>query len=224
MRTALLRFAYALAMLALAAALVVCSTPGAVVARSYAAYNGRPVPDAEGRTYRTVDLPYANPFTPVTAAQAAAIKNGVVVFAFPQCPYCRNLIPALAAAAARTGTPVAYCPLDRYRDRYVYDPQTAAPVQTQPAGPGYAQLLAWLYPLLDDYTVPAPDGTRVPVGEKRISAPTLIKVQNGVPTTRWALTDAAVFADGLPADAYAAWDADTQEAVTAELTAFLTSP
>lgn len=213
--------AYVAGMLGLAALILFYGSPGATVARSYAAYNGRPVPDTEGKIYRNVDLPYDNTLSPVTATEAREIQNGFIIFAFPTCPFCRNLLPVLADVARAENLPVAYCRIDTYRDRYVYSAEAAAPVQTQPAGEGYAELLTWLDNCLDQYTVSDENKNPIPVGEKRIHAPTLVKVQNGVPVSTWELTD--MFGEDFPTDSFSAWDGATQTRVAAALQSYLKS-
>ena len=158
--------------------------------------------------------------SPVTATEAREIQNGIIIFAFPTCPFCRNLLPVLADVARAENIPVAYCRIDTYRDRYVYSAEAAAPVQTQPAGEGYAGLLMWLDGCLDEYTVPDENKTPIPVGEKRIHAPTLVKVRDGVPASTWELTD--VFGEDFPPDSFAAWDEATQARVAAALQSYLT--
>ena len=71
-----------------------------------------------------------------------------------------------------------YCQVDLYRDIYTYNSDTAAPVQTRPAGEGYTELLTWLDDYLAEYTVSDPEKNEIDVGEKRIGAPTIIKVAN----------------------------------------------
>ena len=211
--------AYVAGMLGLAALILFYGSPGATVARNYAAYNGQPVPDAEGKIYRNVDLPYDNTLSPVTATEAREIQDGFIVFAFPTCPFCRNLLPVLADVARAENLPVAYCRIDTYRDRFVYSAEAAAPVQTQPAGEGYVELLTWLDGCLDEYTVLDESKTPIPVGEKRIHAPTLVKVRDGVPVSTWELTD--VFGENFPPDSFAAWDDATQALVAAALQSYL---
>lgn len=211
--------AYVAGMLGLAALILFYGSPGATIARSYAAYNGRPVPNVEGKIYRSVNLPYDNTLSPVTATEAREIQDGFIVFAFPTCPFCRNLLPVLADVARAENLPVAYCRIDTYRDRFVYSAEAAAPVQTQPAGEGYVELLTWLDGCLDEYTVLDESKTPIPVGEKRIHAPTLVKVRDGVPVSTWELTD--VFGENFPPDSFAAWDDATQAQVAAALQSYL---
>lgn len=211
--------AYAAGIFAMVVLILFCGAPGATIARSYAAYNGRSVPDVEGKIYRDVNLPYGNTLSTVTATEARKIQNGYVLFAFPTCPFCRNLLPVLADVARADNIPVAYCRIDTYRDRYAYSAEVAAPVQTQPSGEGYAELLTWLDACLDEYTVPDESKNQIPVGEKRIHAPTLAKIQNEVPISTWELTN--VFGGNFPADSFAAWDEATQKEVSASLQNFL---
>lgn len=214
------KIAYAAGMLGLAVLILFYGSPGTTIARSYAAYNGRPVPNVEGKIYRSVNFPYDNTLSPVTATEAREIQDGFIIFAFPTCPFCRNLLPVLADVARAENLPVAYCRIDTYRDRFVYSAEAAAPVQTQPAGEGYAGLLTWLDGCLDEYTVPDESKTPIPVGEKRIHAPTLVKVRDGVPVSTWELTD--VFGEDFPPDSFAAWDEATQARVAAALQSYLT--
>ena len=51
----------------------------------------------------------------------------------------------------------------------------------------------------------------LPVGEKRLGAPTIVQVRDGVPTSAWKLTSVAD-AD-YPDDKYTRWNAETQDKV-----------
>lgn len=179
--------AYAVATAGMAVLLLLGSSPGAIVARSYRAYNGRAVPGYTEYTYRDVNLSFSVPLSPVTAVEARAKKDGYILFAYPRCPYCRNLLPVLAAVATSEGVTMDYCQVDLYRDIYTYNSDTAAPVQTRPAGEGYTELLTWLDDYLAEYTVSDPEKNEIDVGEKRIGAPTIIKVEDGKPVSKWQL-------------------------------------
>ena len=108
--------AYAVATAGMAVLLLLGSSPGAIVARSYRAYNGRAVPGYTEYTYRDVNLSFSVPLSPVTAVEARAKKDGYILFAYPRCPYCRNLLPVLAAVATSEGVTMDYCQVDLYRD------------------------------------------------------------------------------------------------------------
>ena len=114
-----------------------------------------------------------------------------------------------------------YCQVDLYRDIYTYNSDTAAPVQTRPAGEGYTELLTWLDDYLAEYTVSDPEKNEIDVGEKRIGAPTIIKVEDGKPVSKWQLSDASIFVGGYPENKYAVWDNSIQEVVADSLREYL---
>lgn len=213
--------AYAVATAGMAVLLLLGSSPGAIIARSYQAYNGCPVPGSPEYIYQDVNLPFSVPLSPVTAVEARAKKDGYILFGYPRCPYCRNLLPVLAAVAESEGVRMDYCQIDLYRDIYAYSVDAAAPVQTRTAGEGYAELLTWLDDYLAEYTVTDQNKNSIDVGEKRIGAPTIIKVVEGKPVSKWQLSDAAIFAAGYPKNKYAAWDDATQQGVAASLRDYL---
>ena len=74
---------------------------------------------------------------------------------------------------------------------------------------------------LAEYTVTDQNKNSIDVGEKRIGAPTIIKVVEGKPVSKWQLSDAAIFAAGYPENKYAAWDDATQQGVAASLRDYL---
>lgn len=206
------------AVVLLAALLAWRTAPATALRFQYEFYNGKPVASGAYRL-QSIRVPGGFQVQRVTAQQACSLQSGVLVLAYPTCPYCRNLMPELAAAARAAGTKLYYCELDQYRDVYAYNKATGAPAQTRPAGEGYADLLAWLDEYTYDYVVKAPGGNELPVGEKRIGAPTLMRVQDNQPVSVWKLT--SVQNVDYPKDKYERWDAETQERVYASLLQYL---
>lgn len=206
---------YVAAILAMVVCISVAADDGAVVARSYAGYNNQKPSVASDNVYRPVNLSWNNTFKKVTAEEALGVKDGVLVFAFPQCPFCRNLIPELAEVAKKENETIYYCQVDEYRDKYEFDTFTGKPVKTQEAGDGYYELLDWLGDYLNDYAVADNNKNKIKVGEKRISAPTVIRIENGQPVSTWLLED--VEDAGYPTNAFDTWCDDTQDKVTESL-------
>lgn len=195
---------YVVASLAMAAAISVASSDGAVVARSYSGYNNQKPSVAADYTYQTVGVPWNNTYVEVTATQAREIKDGIVIFAYPRCPYCRNLIPELTSIAKEKNQTVYYCKIDEYRDIYAYDENTGAPVMTKAAGEGYDELLNWLQDYLADYTISDKDKNKYEIGEKRIGAPTIVRIEEGEPVSTWKLS--SVEDVSYPENKYDSWD------------------
>lgn len=93
--------AYAVATAGMAVLLLLGSSPGAVIARSYQAYNGCPVPSSPEYTYQNVNLPFSVPLSPVTAVEARAKKTDIFCSAIPVAPtaaICCRCLPPLRKA------------------------------------------------------------------------------------------------------------------------------
>ena len=193
------------------------TSPGMTIKRKYESYNNKMVNGKH--TLQEITLPAYDKIQIVTAKEACDLQDGILVLAYPACPFCRNLMPELLEAARHTGTKLYYCELSDYRDTYVYDREVGAPVQTKPAGEGYAELLTWLDGYTHDYIVKDPAGNEIPVGEQRISVPTLIHVQNGAPVSQWQLE--YVQDVTYPDSGYDRWDEDVQNKVYNALCQYL---
>ena len=74
-------------------------SPGMTLKREYESYNGKPA--GSEHTLQAITVPaYAN-VQGVTALEACTLQDGILVLAYPTCPYCRNLMPELLDAAKR---------------------------------------------------------------------------------------------------------------------------
>lgn len=103
-----------------------------------------------------------------------------VYFGFAKCPWCRAFVgPMLTAAEDRDISQIFYVDLSTSRDLYIL--KDGVPVQLSAGADGYSETLERFSTLLDDYTIFDSHGVEIPVGEKRIYAPTLICVQDGQP-------------------------------------------
>ena len=89
---------------------------------------------------------------------------------------------------------------------------------TVEAGEGYTELLSWLDKYLADYTVTDEAKNKIAVGEKRIGAPTIIRVKNGEPVAKWQLD--SVEDIEYPDNKYDSWDTAIKEKVEESLYAF----
>ena len=206
---------YAVATLAMAAAICTAGIPSVVLARTYEGYNGMKRSSTAEETFQEIKVPAFASIKEVTAEEARSVADGIIVFAFPTCPYCRNLIPELIETAKEEGKTLYYCQIDNYRDKYEFDETLNGPVMTVAPGKGYYELLDWLSDYLIDYTVKDENGESISIGEKRIGAPTIITVQNGVPVSSWKLS--MVENAEFPDNAYTRWSQETQEIVSESL-------
>lgn len=109
------------------------------------------------------------------------IKNGtgVIYLGYPECPWCRNAVPALLEASESTSIDtIYYLNMKDVRDRLTLD--SDGNIITEKEGvKGYDELLTVLDSILDDYTLTREDGTTVTAEEKRVYVPLVVFVKDG---------------------------------------------
>ncbi len=111
-------------------------------------------------------------------------KTGVIYLGFPECPWCRNLVPVLLEAAKNTDVEeIYYINIKEERDSYVVvDNKLSYQLDENnneiKGSAGYLKLLKVLDEYLDDYVIEI-NGEKYETGEKRIYAPTVIFVRDG---------------------------------------------
>ncbi|MDD6369606.1 hypothetical protein [Galactobacillus timonensis] len=176
---------------------------------------------SSGNTYRTVSIPEENPIVEITGDEAASkIQNGDTFYLYigdEQCPWCRSVIEQALASAAEHGVDTIYYVQiwdadqnEVLRDRY--ELQDGKAVQTGFGTGAYTVLLKAADAFLDEYTLEDDEGNTVDTGEKRIYAPTFMKIENGTVTalttgTSPSQTDAYQdLDDGILADEKAMFD------------------
>jgi thiol-disulfide isomerase/thioredoxin len=142
----------------------------------YEALNGQTAQDGVHQ-YKALDFPDDALLNYVSFEDAMSLINdgtGVLYLGFPECPWCRTLLPALVDAVKRAGyegTVSCYNALDQ---RDVMSLDSAGRVVTEKeAAPEYAKLRDALYDYLGPY-----DGLNDP-SIHRIYFPTTVFVRNG---------------------------------------------
>lgn len=108
------------------------------------------------------------------------IKNGtgVIYLGYPECPWCRNAVPALLEVSESTSIDTIY--YLNMKDVKDEDLDSDGNIITEKEGvKGYDELLAALDSILDDYTLTKEDGTTVTADEKRVYVPLVVFVKDG---------------------------------------------
>lgn len=106
--------------------------------------------------------------------------TGVIYLGFPECPWCRNMIPALFEAADSTALEeIHYLNMYDVRDKLSLDEDGNIVTEIE-AQEGYNELLNALSSILDDYVLTDSDGNEVNTGEKRIYVPIVVFVKDGI--------------------------------------------
>ncbi len=105
--------------------------------------------------------------------------TGVIYLGFPECPWCRNLVPILLSAANETEMDkIYYLNIKDDRDVLILDENKNIVVQNE-GKKEYFELVSVLNEVLDDYVLTTNDGEEVNTGKKRILVPLLIFVKDG---------------------------------------------
>ena len=103
----------------------------------------------------------------------------VVYFGFAACPWCRSMIENLVDMSVDKGVDVYYVDVLDIRDTIeVVDGEVK---KTKEGTKGYMELLDKLDSVLSDYSLKDKDGNDVETNEKRIYAPNVVAVVNGLP-------------------------------------------
>ena len=173
MKNPLIRRLVTAALLLILSALPACAGGQGFIG-DYESLNGQPVPNHPGSVYQTLRIAEKPQVLEITPEQAAALsgERALLYLGASWCPWCRNALPSLMAAADAEGFPRIYY-ADLTEERDLFEVIGGEPVKIREGTPGYRLLLDQLEAFLPDYTVAAPDGTVHETGEKRIYLPTL---------------------------------------------------
>lgn len=134
---------------------------------------------------RTIEIPDDNPFVYKTAKDIVdAINNNetfVVYFGFATCPWCRSVLPYLIETAEENNiSEIYYVDVKNIRDTVDYDEETKTFSTTKEGDKAYLELVDLLSNVLSDYSLTTENGESVKTGSKRIYAPNVVVVENGV--------------------------------------------
>lgn len=154
----------------------------------YESINGKNA--GENETVRELTISENNPFVYSTADEVAEMIDNketfVVYFGFANCPWCRSVITSLIDSAKKKDIDkIYYVDVKDIRDTYSLD-KNHKPIRTVEGTEGYYKLLERLDPVLEYYN-PLFYQTKkkklkeVKVNSKRIYAPNVVIVKDGVP-------------------------------------------
>ncbi|MBO4601156.1 MAG: hypothetical protein J5634_02850 [Bacilli bacterium] len=148
--------------------------------REYEEFNGKKYDNTE-ISYFDVNLSTNNLFKYIKAEDAVKFlkeDTGVIYFGFPQCPWCRTLVPYLEEVGKNIGVKkIYYLNISEMRDTYEIDGKKA--IMTKEGSKEYYELLEVLDKYLDEYYLTNENGKKIDTGVKRLYAPTTVVVNNG---------------------------------------------
>lgn len=103
--------------------------------------------------------------------------TGVIYFGFPECPWCRNLVPILMEAADEVGIEKIYY-LNNVEDRDKVEMEDDEFKTTKEGSDNYYKLLDEIKEFASDYTLTI-DDEEVATGKKRLYFPTVLSIKDG---------------------------------------------
>lgn len=143
----------------------------------------------DGKKYRNLTIPKDNPIIYSKAENIAKLiedkESFIVYFGFAKCPWCRSMLPSLLDAAKENDVDkIYYVDILSIRDKYELNDKHQA-VKVVEGTEGYYKLLKSLDPVLENYeslTYKTSKGKtkKVKISEKRIYAPSVVAVKNGM--------------------------------------------
>ncbi len=146
---------------------------------------------SNGQKNKDITIEKDNNIVYISIDEAAKILedgSGVIYFGFSACPWCRNLVPVLIDAMKSSELDTIYYvdvkkddkPENDIRDTFVLDDKDRARKGKEASSDAYYDVLLYLASYLDDYELTTEKGKKVSTGEKRLGAPTVVAVKDGV--------------------------------------------
>lgn len=146
----------------------------------YESINGKKL---YGNTARSLNISSDNPMIYANANDIITMMDNnetfVVYFGFADCPWCRSVLPTLLDVADDLDIDkIYYVDVKEIRNRLDVDDEGNI-ITVKEGSEGYIGLLKRFDEVLEDYTLEH-DGEEIDSGEKRIYAPNVVSVVNGV--------------------------------------------
>lgn len=139
----------------------------------YESLNNKQVRESEN-TYKEMEIPKNNPFVYATYEDIfEALENtAVIYFGYPECPWCRSLVPLLIQASKKVGMGKIYY-INMKEERNVLYLEDGKIIEEKPGSEGYNTLLSKLDAILPTYEGLEEDSI------KRIYVPYVLFVKEG---------------------------------------------
>lgn len=156
--------------------------------KDYESLNGTTT--VSGEKNKEIKILEDNNIKYITLEEAATIldsESGVIYFGFASCQYCRNAVPVLLDAMKSSDLDTIYYVNIRPEEKEENDLRNFYKLNEKnkirilkEADPSYRDVVRALANYLDDYVLYNSKGKKYNVGEKRLYAPTVVSVVDGV--------------------------------------------
>lgn len=140
------------------------------------------VREKDGRTIKEISIDINNPVDILTEEEAIALLEsgtGILYFGFPDCPWCRSMLPVLLSTLdSMSIEKLYYLNISSIRDTLALGEKNKVEVKEE-GTQGYYKILELMNDVLDPYYLTNEDGKKIDTKEKRLMAPTVVAVKNG---------------------------------------------
>ena len=147
----------------------------------YESLNGKK--SNSGKTIRSLNIPKNNKMIYSTAKEIVEKiekqESFVVYFGFASCPWCRSMINNLISLSIEEDVDIYYVDVLDIRD--LMEVQDGKAVKVQEGDSYYMNLLDKLAEVLSDYNLVDSENKKIETNEKRIYAPNVVTIVNGMP-------------------------------------------
>lgn len=140
------------------------------------------VREKDGRTIKEISIDANNPVDILTEEEAVALLEsgtGILYFGFPDCPWCRNMLPVLLQTLKNMSIErMYYLNIGSIRDTLALGEKNKVEVKEE-GTKGYYKILELMDEVLDPYYLTSEDDKKIDTKEKRLMAPTVVAIKDG---------------------------------------------
>lgn len=140
------------------------------------------VNDKSGKTIKEISIDSSNPVDILTEEETVSLLEngtGILYFGFPDCPWCRSMLPVLLKTLNNMSIDkFYYLNVKNIRDTLALGEKNKVEVKEE-GTKGYYKILELLDDVLEPYYLTSEDGKKIDTKEKRLYAPTVVAVKEG---------------------------------------------
>lgn len=140
------------------------------------------VRDKDGKTIKEISISANNPVDIVTEEEAVSLLEsgtGILYFGFPDCPWCRSMLPVLLSTLDNMNIDrLSYLNVKNIRDTLALGEKNKVEVKEE-GTKGYYKILELMDEVLDPYYLISEDDKKIDTKEKRLMAPTVVAIKDG---------------------------------------------
>ena len=140
------------------------------------------VNENNGKSYKELIISSNNPVDILSEEETISLLEsgtGVLYLGFPECPWCRSMLPVLLQTLDNMNIDkLYYLNIKDKRDTLTLNSKNKVEV-TKEGTQGYYKMLELMDDVLEPYYLTTSKGKKVDTKEKRIYAPTVVFIKNG---------------------------------------------